>query len=265
MKIRAGLTIAISAAAFLILFPQQANAGCRDYPESVTPACVAQNLAEEQIRQAEYAARMEQMRLDSIAAEKANSEAQYVANGSRPCSLYPASISPACVTENLSYEAVRQAEEVARIEGLTQEAKAAELKQQKADYIRNGSRPCSVYPASVTAACVEENLAYEEVKKVESLALADAKEALQKSTFATLDENGSLLVQAKISTKVDLLSTKVKLLNSKGKVVNTGVIRYLASGEPYFVFDNFTGTGNYKVQLSLPNKKFSTISIKVTK
>lgn len=32
----------------------------------------------------------------------------------------------------------------------------------------------------------------------------------------------------------------VKLLNSKGKVVDTGVIRYKASGEPYFVFDNFT-------------------------
>ena len=27
-------------------------AGCRDYPESVTPACAAQNLAEEQARQA---------------------------------------------------------------------------------------------------------------------------------------------------------------------------------------------------------------------
>jgi hypothetical protein len=28
-----------------------ASAGCRDYPESVTEACVAQNLAEEQARQ----------------------------------------------------------------------------------------------------------------------------------------------------------------------------------------------------------------------
>lgn len=265
MRFKASLFTILLATAFLIVPAQQANAGCRDYPESITPACVAQNMAEEQTRQANEAARQEQIQLDATNAAKTQAEQQFIESGSRPCSVYPASISPACVTENLTFEAARQEAEVARIEGLTQEAKAAELKQQKEEFIRNGSRPCSVYPASITAACVEQNLEYEEVKKIESAALAEAKATSLKSTFTTLDENGSLLVQAKISTKVDLLSTKVKLLNSKGKVVDTGVIRYLASGEPYIVFDNFTGSGNYKVQLSLPNKKFSTISIKVTK
>ena len=37
---------------FLISNTQTATAGCRDYPESVTPACEAQNMAEEKSRQA---------------------------------------------------------------------------------------------------------------------------------------------------------------------------------------------------------------------
>ena len=95
-------------------------------------------------------------------------------------------------------------------------------------------------------------------------ALSAISEVSKDKTLITQADNGSLLVVAKISSKVDLLTTVVKLLNSKGKVVDTGVIRYKASGEPYFVFDNFTSKGNYRVQLSLPKKKFSTIAIKVT-
>jgi hypothetical protein len=308
-------------ASLLVVIPQPALAGCGDFPESVTPACVAQNLIEEQARQSEYAARAEQGRLDAIAAEKASAEAQYVANGSRPCSVFPASVSPACVSENLDYEKSRQVDEVAKraqdlvdaetrakelaeqqyiangsrpcslypasitpacvSENLEYEkerqkisekkqleevekAIKAEAAQQKAEYIRNGSRPCSLYPASVTPECVASNLEYEEIRKVETAALVAAKEASTSTSFNTKDENGSLLVLAKVPTKVDLLSTVVKLLNNKGKVVDIGVIRYQASGEPYFVFDNFKGKGSFTVQMSLPKKQFSTIKIKVS-
>ena len=135
---------------------------------------------------------------------------------------------------------------------------------QKEQYIRNGSRPCSLYPASITPECVASNLEYEEIRKVETAALTAAKEVSTGSSFNTKDENGSLLVLAKVPAKVNLLSTVVKLLNNKGKVVDTGVIRYQASGEPYFVFDDFKGKGNFTVQLSLPKKQFSTIKIKVS-
>jgi hypothetical protein len=55
------LTSGVCASLLLILGIQvlnstHASAGCRDYPESVTEACVAQNLAEEQARQGSYAA-----------------------------------------------------------------------------------------------------------------------------------------------------------------------------------------------------------------
>ena len=319
MRIKAGFFTILLATAFLIVPAQQASASCRDYPESVTPECVAQNLVEAQtaaaameakriqdvldvearakanaelafaasgsrpctvypasitpacvsenmiFQQASDAARSEKMQADILKAEAENAERDYIANGSRPCSLFPASITLACVAENLAYEKERQGIYEKKQLADLEKAIKAEAAQQKADYIRNGSRPCSLYPASITAECAAQNLAFEEVKKVESAALAEAKAASVKSSFTTFDDNGSLLVQAKVSTKVDLLSTKVKLLDSKGKVVDTGVIRYLSSGEPYFVFDNFTGSGNYKVQLSLPNKKFSTISIKVAK
>jgi hypothetical protein len=71
-------------------------------------------------------------------------------------------------------------------------------------------------------------------------------------------------VLAKVPSKVNLLSTVVTLLNNKGKVIDKGVIRYQSTGEPYFVFDNFKGKGNYTVQMSLPKKQFSTIKIKVS-
>jgi len=324
MKLKAAISgslAGILATSLLIGISQPAFAGCRDFPESVTPECVAQNLAEEKARQVDTAAQMAQDLLDAEARAKANAEAQYVANGSRPCSVYPASISPECVAQNLDYEKSRQEAEVAKraqdqVEAQERAKEEAELQyiangsrpcslypasitpacisenldyekerqgiyakkqleelekaikaeaaQQKAEYIRNGSRPCSLYPASVTPACVDENLDYEEIKKVESAALMAAKEASATSTFNTKDENGSLLVLAKVPAKVNLLSTVVTLLNNKGKVIDTGVIRYQSTGEPYFVFDNFKGKGNYTVQMSLPKKQFSTIKIKVS-
>ena len=236
---------------------------CSLFPASVTPECVAENLEYEKTRQSAYAEQRAQDVLDAEARAREQAELDYIANGSRPCSLFPASITPACVAENLEYEKERQrVYEKKQLEELEKAIKA-EAQAQKEQYIRNGSRPCSLFPAAITPECVAENLEYEEIRKVEIEALIAAKEAAADTTFNTLDENGSLLVVAKVPAKVNLLSTTVKLLNNKGKVVDTGVIRYQSTGEPYFVFDNFKGKGNYTVQMSLPKKKFSTLKIKV--
>ncbi len=60
-----------------LLNPTVASAGCRDYPESVTEACAAQNLAEEQARQIAYAAEMaaRQAAADQAAIDNANRDA----------------------------------------------------------------------------------------------------------------------------------------------------------------------------------------------
>jgi len=233
---------------------------CSLYPASISPACQAENMQVQTERQATEKAAMEQKVID---AEKENAEKNYIANGSRPCTLYPASITPECVAENLVDAAKKNAAMAAKQVQDQIDVEARALKQAKDDYIRNGSRPCSIYPASVTPECATDNLKFEEVKKVEIIALTAAREVSSKSLITTKDENGSLLVVSSIPKGVDLLNTKVRLLNSKGKVVDTGVVRYEASGKPYFVFDNFTGKGNYKIELSVPKKKAATIAIRL--
>ena len=323
MRIRIALLSLLASllsAGFLFTSAPVANAGCRDYPESITPGCVAQNLAEEQARAAADVAKRAQDLIDaenrakaqaaqeyvasgsrpcsvypaSITAEcaaenlgveqekqksaidkqaqalldaeekaKENAEKDYIASGSRPCSVYPASITASCVEENLEYEAKRQLAATAKAGAEQEEAEERALKQAKDDYIRNGSRPCSVFPASTTPECAAANLKFEEIKKVEIAALTAARETSTKALITTKDENGSLLVASNIPKGVDLLNTKVKLVNSKGKLVDTGEIRYDSAGKPYFVFDKQVGKGNYKIELSIPKKKAATISVKL--
>ena len=323
MRIRISLLsllFSLLTAGFLLSNTQTATAGCRDYPESVTPACAAQNLAEEQARQAadevlrakqladadaaakanaelEYirngsrpcsvypasitaecaaqnldyeagkqAAAAEQQVKDKIKVEeaaKANAELEYIRNGSRPCTLYPASITPECSAENLAYETKRQVAAAAKLEEDIVEAERKALKQANDDYIRNGSRPCSIYPASTTPECAQANLKYEEIKKVEIQALTAARAESSKSLITTKDDNGSLLVVSNIPKGVNLLNTKVRLLNNKGKVVDSGEIRYDSAGKAYFVFDKQVGKGNYRIELSIPKKKAATIAIKL--
>ena len=323
MRIRIALLSLLASllsAGFLFTSAPVANAGCRDYPESITPGCVAQNLAEEQARAAADVAKRAQDLIDAENRAKEQAAQDYVANGSRPCSVYPASISPACVAENLGveqekqksaidkqaqalldaeekakenaekdyiasgsrpcsvypasitascveenleYEAKRQLAATAKAGAEQEEAEERALKQAKEDYIRNGSRPCSVFPASTTPECAAANLKFEEIKKIEIAALTAARDVSTKALITTKDQNGSLLVASNIPKGVDLLNTKVKLLNSKGKLVDTGEIRYDSAGKPYFVFDKQVGKGNYKIELSIPKKKAATISVKL--
>ena len=236
---------------------------CSLYPASITPACVAENL----IDAAKKTAAMDEKAIadqkDVEAKAKARAELDYIANGSRPCTLYPASITAACAAENLEYETKRQLAATAKFEADQIEAEQKALKQAKDDYIRNGSRPCSVFPASTTPECAEANLKFEEIKKVEIAALTAAREASTKALITTKDENGSLLVAGNIPKGVDLLNTKIRLLNSKGKLVDKGEIRYDSAGKPYFVFDKQVGKGNYKIKLSISKKKAATISVKL--
>jgi len=236
---------------------------CTLYPASITPECVAENLVDA----AKKTAAMEEKAIEdqkkAEEAAKANAELDYIANGSRPCTLYPASITAACAAENLEYETKKQIAAAAKFEADQIEAEQKALKQAKDDYIRNGSRPCSVFPASTTPECAAANLKYEEIKKVEIAALTAARETSTRALITTKDENGSLLVASNIPKGVDLLTTKVRLVNSKGKLIDAGEIRYDSAGKPYFVFDKQVAKGNYKIELSIPKKKAATISVKL--
>ena len=236
---------------------------CTLYPASITPECVAENLIDAAKKKVAMEEKMIQDQKDVEARAKENAEKDYIANGSRPCTLYPASITPECSAENLAYETKRQVAAAAKFQEDMIEAERKALKQANDDYIRNGSRPCSVFPASITPECAAANLKYEEIKKVEIAALTAARETSTKALITTKDDNGSLLVASNIPKGVDLLTTKVRLVNSKGKLVDTGEIRYDSAGKPYFVFDKQVAKGNYKIELSIPKKKAATISVKL--
>jgi hypothetical protein len=92
----------------LVLIGPAAIASCGDYAESTTPACIAENLADAAAKRAAEIQKLAQDKLKVEEAAKANAEKDYIANGSRPCSLYPASITPACVSENLIYEEAKK-------------------------------------------------------------------------------------------------------------------------------------------------------------
>ena len=72
------LLASLLSTGFVFTSAPVANAGCRDYPESVTPACAAQNLAEEQARQAAAEVLRAKQLADADAAAKANAELEYV-------------------------------------------------------------------------------------------------------------------------------------------------------------------------------------------
>ena len=248
---------------------QVANAACGmvngvwNHELAMTPQCVAENNATADALRVAAEAKAIQDQKDVEARAKAQAELDYIANGSRPCTLYPASITPACAAENLEYETKRQLANAAKFEADQLEAEAKALRQAKDDYIRNGSRPCTLYPASVTAECAAENLKFEEIKKIEIAALTAAREESSKSLITTKDENGSLLVVSNIPKGVNLLNTKVRLVNSKGKLVDAGEIRYDSSGRAYFVFDKQVGKGKYRIELSIPKKKAATIAVRL--
>jgi len=179
------------------------------------------------------------------------------------CGDYAESTTPACISENLADAAAKRAAEIQKFAQDKLAAEEAAKANAEKDYIANGSRPCSLYPASITPACVSENLIYEEAKKVEISALISMRAISTKSLVVAHADNGSLVISAIIPKGFNLLVTTIKLLNNKGKVVDTGVIKYESSGKPYFVFDNFNANGTYKIELSTPKKKAAIISVKL--
>jgi hypothetical protein len=218
---------------------------CSVYPASVTPECVAENLAFEQQRQANYEAQQRAAQEEAKRAEEANTQRQFEENGSRACSVYPASVTPECVAENLIYEAQRQAAYEAERIARNEASKKAEQEQAQLDYVANGSRPCSLYPASVTPECVAENLIYEAQRQAtyEAQQRANqeaAKKAEEASKQKQFEENGSRpcsLYPASTTTKciaenlkfegnrkvTDELSNKLKAINTQSSANKVGL------------------------------------------
>lgn len=174
-----------------LLVPLAAQAGCRDYPESVTDACVAQNLAEEQARQAEYQQRMAQELIDAKAREEASQQQQWVDQGSRSCALAQNASTPECVADNYAYAQEQMAKEKARLEKIQIDAKKAEEENTYKNWMADGGRSCSVAPASLTPACMAENLVFEQ-KRQDTYAEMIAKALVDAQALAEYQQKRQL-------------------------------------------------------------------------
>ena len=137
------------------------------------------------------------------------------AEETRPCSVYPASVTPECVAENLAYEAQRQAAYQEQQKAAQEAAKKAEEENTQRQYVENGSRPCSLYPASVTPECVAENLVYEENRKVTDELTSKLKSITTQNSKAKV----LLPVSNKIVEKYQVTTPKIC------KVVGNTVVR----------------------------------------
>jgi hypothetical protein len=92
MRKFARLALVAVVATFIQLTPNSAFASCAEYPDSVTPACVAENLLVEQARQAAYAAEQVRRQAESDAAaatQRAQQAAEEAARAASDALLPP--------------------------------------------------------------------------------------------------------------------------------------------------------------------------------
>lgn len=165
----------------------EGSRGCALYPESITPACIAENLAHEQARQEAYKAKQAQEQIDAKKREEENTYKNWMADGGRACALYPASITPECEAENLAFEQKRQEAYAAKMAQSLLDAQALAEYEQKRQLEAAGGRVCVLYPEAATAGCIAETKAYNERlvsqygKDVAQSMIAEAKAALEKA------------------------------------------------------------------------------------
>lgn len=86
MRTIARFTVFALFATLFQFVPTSAHASCADYPESVTPTCVAENLLVEQARQAAYAAEQARRQAESDAAAAAQRAQQAAEEAARAAS-----------------------------------------------------------------------------------------------------------------------------------------------------------------------------------
>jgi hypothetical protein len=209
---------------------------CSVYPASVTPECVAENLAYEAQRQAAYEAQQKAAQEAAKKAEEANTQKQFEESGSRACSVYPASLTKECIAENLAYEQGKVKEYEAEKLAQQEAAKLAAEEQAKKDFIANGSRPCSVAPASTTQKCIAENLKFEGNRKLTD----ELSNKLKAINTQSTNNKVALPVSNKIVEKYQAATPKIC------KVVGNTVVRIKSGNCELKV--SFITDQNFKVE-----------------
>ena len=116
-------------ATFVQWIPNSAFASCADYPESVTPACVAENLLVEQARQAAYAAEQIRRQAESdaaAAAQRAQQAAEEAARAASDALLPPDSCERLVNYGNTACTEKRMADSIAKANALAAQQQASQ-------------------------------------------------------------------------------------------------------------------------------------------
>lgn len=189
MKSLARLMVLLLSLSLLQVIPTTAHASCAEFPDSTTDACIAENLAAEQARQAAYAAKQAadaaavQAAADAQRAQQAADDAARAAAASGlpadSCGRPENSGSNKCSQERMA-AAQATADSAASQQMAAQSA--AEIEQRKAWGIYDPALgDCSQAPNSLTVGCVAQNLVAEKFRSAEYVkAQADASSSATK-------------------------------------------------------------------------------------
>ena len=181
--------------------------GCHDYPASVTPECVAQNLEEARLQNI---AREEAARVEALAVI-ARAEAQRLAdaqvNAARDssygatvqgCRDYPKSTTPECAAQNLEVERLASIDSAAKAKQDQSNADAKAEAQRLAQTQEADARDtlygatikgCRDFPKSTTPECAAQNLEVERLASIDSAAKAKQAEADAKAKAQRLADS----------------------------------------------------------------------------
>ena len=207
MKSLARLMVLLLSLTLLQVIPTTAHASCADFPDSTTDACIAENLAAEQARQAAYAAKQAadaaavQAAADAQRAQQAADDAARAAAASGlpadSCGRPENSGSNKCSQERMA-AAQATADSAASQQMAAQSA--AEIEQRKAWGIYDPALgDCSQAPNSLTAGCVAQNLLAAQHLKADQIArmAVDNQRAVDSATAQAVQQNSAEIAKRK--------------------------------------------------------------------
>ena len=243
-RIGAVLIASLFIAFIPISIPNAQADGCHDYPASVTPECVAQNLEEARLQ---TIAREEAARVEALAVI-ARAEAQRLAdaqvNAARDssygatvqgCRNYPKSTTPECAAQNLEVErlasidnAAKAKQEEANVNARAEAQRLADAQEADARDVLYGAtiKGCRDFPKSTTPECAAQNLEVERLASIDSAAKAKQKEAdVAVKADAQRIADALLAAQDSSTAKTDSSNLSATESDSETEVVIAKVLR----------------------------------------
>jgi hypothetical protein len=182
-----------------------ANAGCQDFPESTTPACIAENLALEKLRQEAYAAEqiLVQQRAEQAARENAaRIEAERAATAAADNALAPDDCARSTNRYVQRCTDIETARAVAENEARNSIRKVGELDAlQKIANDKYTANKCDQAANQLLQVCIDSKAGADAVKNEAKNLAKKIIETQASLTKPLVDENGEIILTALLRSK----------------------------------------------------------------